>query len=67
MNGPRFIWPNEMPLSRDLEANADIPEELRQQIIATTQDALAHQGLPSNVAEHFAEVLRDFEAMRSSP
>ncbi|MFM9965085.1 MAG: hypothetical protein ACKV2Q_28115 [Planctomycetaceae bacterium] len=64
MNGPRFTWPNDSTPPRESQRSSDIPEDVRQRTIATIRDALAHDGLPANVAEQFKQQLSFWESVR---
>jgi hypothetical protein len=43
-----------------------MPDEMRQQIIVTIQDALAHEALPRNFTEQFERELAFWESVKSS-
>lgn len=67
MNGPRFSFlPDDSDQPHAGRGAAEMPEALRQRTIATIRDALAHDGLPDNVAEQFKQQLAFWESVRSS-
>ena len=67
MTQPRFTFPHAPIQSRDSEAREVIPEEVRQNIIASLRQTIDAGPLPPRWAKRFEKELQAFEAMRSSP